>query len=332
MPGFPKPAPPPPTDVSFTLGWTVDISAFQAGTEKIIYRDCALSTLVRASRLFEDFARERCFTPLGYGEETRITYVLPRGIAGAAFKRILEWILAINEITAHGEIEDPQITTFDDDGLTQYLRLIQAANLLKLKYPLHNQKRLPDMIKANIKKGFDTKNNVFQNITITDREIGLIWDVGEGDRNDSMVKLLLALFVDAYDVRTQFPNKYKDNVKQRFDTLVEKNAEFRSAVIDVKTKKEVRLREEERERKGLPKNAQPQKRGGQQGQRQRRNWSNGSGGKKGSPKAASFADAEQWVGQELNDSQVAALMRRPEEFNIAYGAGSGAKYANQYYG
>lgn len=330
MPGFPKPAPPPPTDISFTLGWTVDISAIEGGTQKIIYRDCALSTLVRASQLFEDLAREKCLTPLGYGEETRINYILPRGIAGAAFKRILEWIHAINEITAHGEIEDPQITTFDDDGLTQYLRLFQAANLLKLKYPLHNQKRLPDMIKANIKKGFDTKNNTFQNITITDREIGLIWDVGEGDRNNSIIKLLLALFVDAYDLRRENPRKYKDNIIARFDALVDKNADFRSAVIDVKTKKEVRLREEERERKGLPKGATPQKRSGQKGHGRGRNWSNG-GGKKNSPKGGNGTDPEQWRGQELSDAQARALMRRPEEFQIAY-SNAGTKYASGYYG
>jgi hypothetical protein len=307
-------------DTTFTIGWTVDIASIHDGAEKLIYRDCALSMLVTASQLFEDLAREHCSRPLAYGEETRIKYLLPRGVAAAAFIRILEWIRAIADISAHGDIEDPQITTFEDDGLTQYLRLLQAANLLKLKYPYHNQKRLPDMIKANIKKAFDTKNNNFQNVAITDREIGLIWDTGKGDRNDPIIKLLLALFVDAYDIRRENPRKYKDDILTRFDNLVEKNADFRSAVIDVKTKKEVRLREEERERKGLPKGATPQRRGRSESGRRSKNWSS-NGARKGSQKAANHEDAEQWRSQELTQSQVEALMRRPEEFQIAYGNG-----------
>jgi hypothetical protein len=257
MPRFEPPnykqIPPVPTDVGFTHGWTVNIWALRSGTEQIIYRDCSLAVLARASALFERLAREECSKPLEYGQEPKVKYLLPRAVAGAAFIRILDWINAINEISAHGDIEDPQITTFDDDGLTQYLRLFQAASLFELKYPLHNQKRLPDMIKATIKKAFDTKNNSFKNITITDREIGLIWDAGHGDRNDSIIKLMLALFVDAYDLRRTFPNKFKDGIVQRFDTLMGKNADFRSAIIDVKTKKAVRLREEERERRGEPK-------------------------------------------------------------------------------
>jgi hypothetical protein len=326
---FPKPTPPPPTDMTFALGWTVDICTIQDGAEKIIYHDCALATLVRASQLFEDLAREECSRPLAYGEETKIKFQLPRGVAAAAFIRILEWILAINEISAHGEIEDPQISTFEGDGLTQYLRLLQAANLLELKYPYHNQKRLPDMIKANIKKGFDTKNNSFQHITITDREIALIWDSGRCDHNDSIVKLLLALFVDAHDLRKEFPHKYRDNIRARFDALLAKNTEFHSAVIDVKTKKDVRLREEERERKGLPKGTVSdghRQRGGQ-----RKNWQNGGPVKKGSPRGTILDGDEQWHSRELTDAQVNALMSRPEEFKIMYSRGGKGGYEGQNY-
>jgi hypothetical protein len=327
---FPKQPPPTPVDVTFANGWLVDIFALQGQTETIIYRDCALTTLARASQLFEDLARQVCSKPLAYGEETRTKYVLPRGVAGAAFIRILDWIRACHEIMGHGEIEDPQISTFDDDGLTQYLRLLQAANLLELKSPYHNQKRLPDMIKANIKKGFDTKNNTFQKVSITDHEIALIWDFGKGNREDSIVKLMLALFVDAYDARKDHPHKYKDNVRARFDALIGKNDLFRSAVVDVKTKKDVRLREEERERKVLPKVHVSHRRRGDRGSGQRKSWMHGGPVKKTSPKVATFDEAEQWRGHELTENQVDALMSRPEEFRIMYGNGA-AKYADRYY-
>jgi hypothetical protein len=324
-----KPTPPPPTDVRFALGWTVDICTSQGGTEEVIYRDCALTTLVRASSLFERLAVEECLKPLAYGQETKIKYVLPPGVAGAAFQRIVQWLYAINEISGHGDIEDPQISTFPGDGLTQYLRLFQAAKLLELKYPFHNQKRLLDIIKATIKKAFDTKNNAFRNITITDREIGLIWDSGNGDRNDSTIKLVLALFVDTWDLRRECSHKYKDNVLQRFNALLEKNREFRSAVIDVKTKKDVRLREEERERRGLPKPTAPQRRGGQQkGQSQRKSGSGNGSAKKTNTKVVNSDD---WDSQELTESQVQAVMAG-QQYQVLYGNGYGTRYGDNDYG
>ncbi|KIW07280.1 uncharacterized protein PV09_02134 [Verruconis gallopava] len=309
-------------DVSFAQGWTVDIWSHQHGREQILYRDCTLTTLVRASALFERLARVECSKPLGYGQKAKIKFSLPRGIAGAAFVRIVEWINAINEISAHGDIEDPQITTFDGDGLTQYLRLLQAANLLELKHPLHNQKRLLDMIKATIKKSFDTKNNSFKNISITDREIGIIWDFGQGDRENAVVKLLLALFVDAYDVRKEFPTRFKDNVVARFDSLLAKNEDFRSAIIDVRTKKSTRMREEERERKGLPKGQYPQKTG-QSKAHSSRKGQHYYKENKSIQKAVMSDDMNRWHELELDEKQVDALLHRPEEFQIPYGNGYG---------
>ena len=69
---------------------------------------------------------------------------------------------------------------------------------------------------------------------------------------------MLALFVDAYDVCYEAPHKFKDDVLKRYDTPMDKNADLRSAIIDVKAKKDVRLREEDRKRKGLLRSAERQ--------------------------------------------------------------------------
>jgi hypothetical protein len=169
------------------------------------------------------------------------------------------------------------------------------------------------MIKAHIKKAFDTKNNAFRQITISDREIGVIWDVGGRDRNDGIIKLMLALFVDTYDLRAEAPYKWKDGIYDRFTALMNRNAEFKSAVIDIKTKKAVRLREEERERRGEPKVVNHGGRGRRGGVGRR----NGSGGNRESNgQSSNWEDRGQWQGQELTESQVRALMSRPEEYQI----------------
>lgn len=309
----------PPMDTSFAQGWMVDIYSTRGPTSSLIYSDCALTVLVRASSLFERLAHLEVSAPRGYGTQTLINYTLPPGIASAAFIRVLGWIYAIHDISAHGDIEDPQITTLQGDGLTQYLRLLQAAKLLELKPPYDNQKRLPDMIKSAIKRGFDTKGNTFRNITVKDQELGLVWDACGRDRNEGITKLMLNLYVDAIDVRKENPNKYRDDIVVRFEALMEKNKEFKSAVIDVKTKKSVRLREEAREKRGEAK-------GG---------W--GARGSRKEKRKSSADWAERWESRDLTESMVSALMGRPEEFIIqsprggrnqgtSYGTGEDGQY------
>lgn len=314
-------------DVSFAQGWMVDICSVRNGVDTIVYHDCALITLARASSVFESLALQHCFEPMGYGQERRIRYGLPSSIAAPAFLRIYHWVRTIEFASQDGNVDvmDPQITTFEEDGLYTYLRLLQAANALELKYPYHNQKRLPNMINANIKKLFDTRNNNFRDITISEREVALIWDMNNGDRNNTNVKLLLAMFVDAMDVRLKEPKRFKDNILKRFTTMMDKNAEFRSAVIDVQNKKNTRLREEDRERKGLPRGSNRRSsRGGTPA-------SIGSSSKAGSPRkgrksvVTSDEGEKDWRECPLDDEQVKALMSRAEEFTLVQKRGHGRK-------
>ena len=140
------------------------------------------------------------------------------------------------------------------------------------------------------------------------------------------------MMIDAMDIRKEKLNLFKDDIIQRFEMLMDKNPEFKSALIHVRTMKKTRLREEAREARGTPKEGYQRRKAREAAKKKKVNFTGLAPAYPIKPKAEKASWEEGWENRELSEDMVKALKNQPVTFFVPNaGASAGAEEHDGFY-